>query len=32
VDSFGHPYLRMLLSFVKRVIDVNALEQCPEGT
>lgn len=32
VDSSGHPYLRMLSSFVRHVIDVNALEQCPKGT
>jgi hypothetical protein len=31
VDSSGHPYSRMLLSFVRRAIDVNALEQCLEG-
>jgi hypothetical protein len=32
VDSTGRPYLRTHISFVGRVIDVNALEQCPEGT
>jgi hypothetical protein len=32
VDSTGRPYSRTRINFVGRVIDVNALEQCPEGT
>jgi hypothetical protein len=32
VDSTGHPYSRMPINSVRRVIDVSALEHCPEGT